>query len=211
MRKATRRSRQAKESTRHGRLPAQPTHHYPGSVAKLDVMAERLLRNECLFHPGDVKARRDEDTVPTKIERLVYSGSSRRSEIKEKSAGKPHEWDHKKKVTTYVLTDKQWQQMKICIPIRTGLDRRQTSVVLAQHRNAINGMFYVLFRGIKWTEVPERYCYFGLKRKRGKNLCRVWNAWKTSGKWLHMLRAAKLVDAEDRIQWHKLLRVTVLG
>lgn len=190
-------------------MPAFPTHHYPGSIEKLDVMASRLLRNESLFHPGDARARGDEGTVPTKMNRLIYSGSSRQSQVKEKIAGKPHEWDHQKKVTTYVLTDKQWSRIKQYIPIRAGQDKRQKAVTLAQHRNAINGMFYVIFRGIHWAAVPMRYCYFGLKNRRGKNLCRVYNAWKTSGKWLYMLRAAKLVDAEDRIQWHRLQRVTV--
>lgn len=209
MRKANRRARIAQDERRHGRLAAEPTHHYPGSIAKLDVMAERLLRNESLFHPLDVRARRDEDTTPTRTQRLVYSGSSRISEVKEKVPGKTHEWVQKK-VTAYVLNDKQWRRMLPLVPVRNGLDKRQKAVALAQHRNAINGMLYVLFRDIPWPKIPERYCYFGVvKKDRHKSVSRVWHNWKATGKWLDLLRAARLVGIDDRIQWHRLERVTV--
>lgn len=35
------------------KMPAQPTHHQPGSIGKLVVMSMRLMAGEELHHPGD--------------------------------------------------------------------------------------------------------------------------------------------------------------
>ena len=38
-----------------GRLPAEPTHHPPGSEGKIIAMIERAERGEALFHPLDAQ------------------------------------------------------------------------------------------------------------------------------------------------------------
>jgi transposase len=196
---------------RLGHKPIAPTHHFPGSVAKLDVMTGRLLRGETLFHPHDAGVQKgDEATAPSTIERLVYSGSSRKSVVKTKVPGKTHEWVGQRKITTYILTEKNWRKMQPYIPLRHGLDSTKKKVQLAQHRNAINGMLFVLFRGCGWDKLPERYYYFGVSKKRkGHCVYTVWHKWSRNGLWLRLLQHAKLVDDEDRIQWHRLQRVTV--
>lgn len=37
-----------------GRLP-RPTHHLPGTAAKVEVMCRRFARREALFHPADAR------------------------------------------------------------------------------------------------------------------------------------------------------------
>jgi hypothetical protein len=43
------------ETRASGRLPAEPTHHPPGSEGKIAVMAERAARGESCFHPQDAR------------------------------------------------------------------------------------------------------------------------------------------------------------
>lgn len=170
-------------------------------------MAKRLLRGETLFHPDDA---RYEDSIPTNINRLTYSGSKRISLVKKKTPGKPHEWRSQDIVKCYVMTGRQWQVIKKMIPLRHGLNQRQKEVQYKQHRNAINGMFYVIYRNSKWEQMPKRYCYFGSNSNRcGHVVYRVWHRWRTQGLWIKMLRAAGLADPANRIQWHKMKKVAV--
>lgn len=174
-------------------------------------MRGRLEAGECLFHPEDARVKSDEDVGPSTLERLVYSGSSRKSAIKTKVPGKTHDWVGQRKVTSYVITDRQWNKLRHLVPLRADLDASRKRVQLAQHRNAINGMLYVLYRGITWDELPVRYHYFTLlkTRQRGHSVYQVWYRWKQCGLWARMLRAAGVVDEADQVQWYRLQRVTV--
>lgn len=177
-------------------------------------MAGRLLRGECLFHPGDAGAwGHDEATLPSKIQRLVYSGSTRRSEVKQKVPGKTHEWVHQRKVTAYILTGAQWRRVAPLVPLRANLTDHQRRIQLEQHRKAIAGMLYVLYRGTSWEHLPQRYWYYGQMKTRsgGHAVYGAWFSWKKRGLWLDMLRAAGVVNEGDQIVWHKLQRITVMA
>ena len=92
----------------------------------------------------------------------------------------------------YELSDEEWVLIEDLLPRRRGRRRGRR---WRDHRQVLNGIFWVLRSGSAWRDVPERYgpwhtCYGRFVR---------WRRDGTFGKILSRLHA--LLEAEGLIDW----------
>ena len=82
----------------------------------------------------------------------------------------------------YELTDEHWALIEPLLPTQ----RRTTrGGVWRDHRTVVNGIFWILFSGAAWRDMPERY---GPCKTAYDRVCR----WRTDGTWERVLAALRL-------------------
>ncbi|MDM8006811.1 MAG: IS5 family transposase [Phycisphaerae bacterium] len=90
----------------------------------------------------------------------------------------------------YELTDEQWQQIQDLMP-PNGHSGRQWR----EHRQVLNGIFWILHSGAQWRELPERYGPW-------KTVYNRFNLWRRQGLFDQILRRLQVrLDKDGRIDW----------
>lgn len=77
----------------------------------------------------------------------------------------------------YELTDEQFEQIRPLLPERVGPNGGRP---WEEHRNIINGIFWILRSGAPWRDVPERYGPWQTVYDR-------FNRWREDGTWDRVL------------------------
>ena len=78
----------------------------------------------------------------------------------------------------YELSELQWERIWELLPGKVG-DRGRTA---ADNRNFVNGVLWVLGRGARWSDLPERYGKWKTVHKR-------FTRWAKSGVWERVFKS----------------------
>lgn len=90
-------------------------------------------------------------------------------------------------VQRYELTDEHWSLIEPLLPPQ----RRTTrGGVWRDHRTVVNGIFWILFSGAAWRDMPERYGSCKTAHDRFRR-------WQRDGTWDRILAALRL-NADER-------------
>src|SRR5207253_8892007 len=89
----------------------------------------------------------------------------------------------------YELTDEHWALIEPLLPPQ----RRTTrGGVWRDHRTVVNGIFWVLFSGAAWRDMPERYGSCKTAHDRFRR-------WQRNGTWDHVLATLRLDRKSTRL------------
>ena len=89
----------------------------------------------------------------------------------------------------YELTDEQWRLIEPHVP------RQGRGGKWREHRSVVNGIFWILFSGAPWRDLPQRY---GSWQTAHRRLTR----WKKDGTFDRMLAALRLkADSRGLLDW----------
>lgn len=93
----------------------------------------------------------------------------------------------------YELEDKHWELIKDAFP------RESRGRQWRDHRTIVNGIFWILFSGAPWRDLPERYGSWQTAHRR-------FTRWRKDGIWDKVLAKLQLkADREgllDYAQWN---------
>lgn len=93
-------------------------------------------------------------------------------------------------VKRYELTDDEYVKLEPLLPSGGGRGRPWS-----EHRAILNGIFWKLFSGAAWRDVPERYGPWETIYSRYTN-------WRKDGTWDRMVEALQVeLDADGHIDW----------
>ena len=91
----------------------------------------------------------------------------------------------------YELEDEHWDLIKDRFPTSSGRRGRRWR----DHRTVVNGIFWILFSGAPWRDLPERY---GPWQTAHRRLLR----WRRDGTWERVLAALRAqADEKGLIDW----------
>ena len=91
----------------------------------------------------------------------------------------------------YELTDEQYAQIQGELHDNHGGPGRDT----LPHRPILNGIFWRLYNGARWEDVPRRY-------GKAKTVYDRFNSWSKDGTWDRVLdKLHARLDADGRIDW----------
>ena len=92
----------------------------------------------------------------------------------------------------YELTDEQWQRILHLFPTNGGRGGQWKD-----HRNVLNGIFWILSSGAAWRDLPERYGFF--QTVHGRLL-----RWRRDGTWERVLAELRVqADRKGLINWEQ--------
>lgn len=90
----------------------------------------------------------------------------------------------------YELTDEQWDKVAAHFPANGGRGGQWRD-----HRTIVNGIFWVLFSGAPWRDMPERYGPWQTAHRRLLT-------WRCNGTWERILADLRIqADACGLIDW----------
>lgn len=91
----------------------------------------------------------------------------------------------------YELSDEQWDQIKDLFPEKVGGKGRPPK----PSRQILNGVFWVLFSGAAWRDVPDRY-------GRCKTVYDRFNKWRKDGTFDRVLSSLQMkLDEKGLLDW----------
>ena len=91
----------------------------------------------------------------------------------------------------YELTDAQWSKIAHLFPA----DEPRKGRPWRPHREVFNGILWVLFSGIPWRDLPERYGPW-------KTIYGRFRRWQDDGTFDKVLTALKLeLDSDGQLDW----------
>jgi len=79
----------------------------------------------------------------------------------------------------YELTEEHFERLRPFLPVQKRGGR------WADHRRVVNGIFWILFSGAPWRDLPDRYGPWQTAHRR-------LHAWRKAGVWGRMLRELRL-------------------